>query len=199
MPLSPNEVEDNVQSVRSDEDLVADCLRGVEEAWSELVDKYKNLIYSIPIKYGFSRDEAADIFQEVCLGLLSELKNVREPKALPKWIIMVTSHKCYHWKAQRGRLVSTDSEQQSTPPAMEVPAVGSKLLEEAEAEQGLREAISSMPPRCKKLIEMLFYEDPARPYKVIAESLGIATGSIGFIRQRCLDRLRTQLKIKIAP
>jgi DNA-directed RNA polymerase specialized sigma24 family protein len=40
---------------------------------------------------------------------------------------------------------------------------------------------------------MLFFEEPARPYQDVARELGIATGSIGFIRQRCLDRLRKKL------
>jgi DNA-directed RNA polymerase specialized sigma24 family protein len=40
---------------------------------------------------------------------------------------------------------------------------------------------------------MLFFEEPARPYQEVAQTLGIATGSIGFIRQRCLERLRKRL------
>jgi hypothetical protein len=40
---------------------------------------------------------------------------------------------------------------------------------------------------------MLFFEDPARPYQAVAQNLGIAPGSIGFIRQRCLERLRKTL------
>jgi RNA polymerase sigma factor (sigma-70 family) len=183
-------------AVRGDDELVADCLKGGEEAWAELVDKYKNLIFSIPIKYGFSRDEAADIFQEVCMNLLSDLKNVREPKALPKWIIMVTSHKCYHAKAKSQRLVSSDSEK-SPVDSIEVPPVGDKLVEEAETEQRIREAVAAMSPRCQQLVQMLFFEEPSRPYKAIANSLGISTGSIGFMRQQCLDRLRTRLKGKL--
>jgi RNA polymerase sigma factor (sigma-70 family) len=183
-------------AVRGDDELVADCLKGGEEAWAELVDKYKDLIFSIPIKYGFSRDEAADIFQEVCMNLLSDLKNVREPKALPKWIIMVTSHKCYHAKAKSQRLVSSDSEK-SPVDSIEVPPVGDKLVEEAETEQRIREAVAAMSPRCQQLVQMLFFEEPSRPYKAIANSLGISTGSIGFMRQQCLDRLRTRLKGKL--
>jgi DNA-directed RNA polymerase specialized sigma24 family protein len=40
---------------------------------------------------------------------------------------------------------------------------------------------------------MLFYDEPACPYQEIAKTLGIAVGSIGFIRQRCLERLRKSL------
>lgn len=195
MPVTSGDAEREVV-VRGDEELVADCLQGREEAWAQLVDKYKNLIFSIPIKYGFSRDEAADIFQEVCMNLLSDLKNVREPKALPKWIIMVTSHKCYHAKAKSQRLVSSDSEK-SPIDALEVPPVGDKLVEEGETEQHIREAVAAMSPRCQQLVQMLFFEEPSRPYKAIADSLGISTGSIGFMRQQCLDRLRTRLKGKL--
>jgi DNA-directed RNA polymerase specialized sigma24 family protein len=41
---------------------------------------------------------------------------------------------------------------------------------------------------------MLFFEDIARPYAEVAASLGIATGSIGFIRRRCLEHLRKSLE-----
>ena len=95
--------------------LVRECLDGDPNAWAELVNKYKNLIFSVPIKYGLTRDEAADIFQDVCVKLLSDLKNVRDPQALPKWIIQVTSHNCFHYKIKRNRFVSSDAEDQNTP------------------------------------------------------------------------------------
>src|SRR5438105_11651371 len=53
--------------------LVKECLAGNEEAWSLLIDKYKALIYSIPVKYGLSSQEAADVFQATCTELLMRL------------------------------------------------------------------------------------------------------------------------------
>jgi len=44
------------------------------------------------------------------------------------------------------------------------------------------------------MIRMLFFESQARPYQEIANELGIATGSIGFIRGRCLEKLKKQLE-----
>ena len=41
---------------------------------------------------------------------------------------------------------------------------------------------------------MLFFENPPRPYQDIAKKLDLATGSIGFIRGRCLSKLRKQLE-----
>ena len=70
---------------------------------------------------------------------------------------------------------------------------GGTLVEELEQEQMLREAVASVGGRCVEMIRMLFFESPARPYEQIARKLGLATGSIGFIRGRCLDRLKKQL------
>src|SRR5690348_10942592 len=78
----------------SDEKLVRACVQSDQEAWGALIDRYKNLIFSIPIKYGFSREDAADLFQAVCVELLQALPKLREPKALPKWLMQVTAHKC---------------------------------------------------------------------------------------------------------
>jgi RNA polymerase sigma factor (sigma-70 family) len=174
---------------RSDEDLVRECNEGNADAWSELIHKYKNLIFSVPIKYGFSRDEAADIFQEVCLNLLSDLRTLREPRALPKWLLTVTAHKCFHRKRQSNRFVTVE------PETLEVlggniPPEAVQMVAEAEQEQELRSAISQLAPRCKRLINMLFYETPPRPYSSVAQDLGITVGAIGFMRQRCLDKLR---------
>jgi hypothetical protein len=36
---------------------------------------------------------------------------------------------------------------------------------------------------------MLFYQQPPLPYNEVAQRLGLATGSIGFIRGRCLRQL----------
>jgi RNA polymerase sigma factor (sigma-70 family) len=178
---------------RTDEQLVQDSLDGNPEAWSQLIDKYKNLIFSVPIKYGFSRDDAADIFQEVCLSLLSELKTVREPRALAKWLLMVTSHKCFHWKRRNSRFVSMEPEAMELA-AGELPPEALELVVEAEREQALRDALAGIPTRCRQLMKMLFFDQPPRPYRDVAQSLGIATGSIGFIRQRCLDKLRKKVE-----
>jgi RNA polymerase sigma factor (sigma-70 family) len=172
--------------------IVRGCLSGEEAAWDAFLDKYKNLIYSIPVKYGFSPDDASDIFQAVCMDVLAGLAKLREPDALPKWLIQMTSHRCFHWKQEQQRYVSTDSEQ-TAEVADEHSPMGDEWLAEAEQEQVLREAVASLPGRCHQLVQLLFFDSTARPYAEVAHTLGLATGSIGFIRQRCLEKLRRKL------
>src|SRR5215475_6698943 len=121
----------------SDVDLVRACLDGKEEAWNELIEKYKALIYSIPVKYGLQPQEAADVFQGTCVELLSRLKDIRDPRALPKWLIQVAHHRCYHLRIQQKRVVSRDSEAEMPDP--EIPPIAEELVCQTEEEQMLRE------------------------------------------------------------
>ena len=177
----------------NDTRLVQECLRGNEEAWSLLIDKYKALIYSIPVKYGLPSQEAADVFQATCAELLVRLPKLREPRALPKWLMQVAHHECYRWKRQQRRVISRDAEPDLPEP--ETPPIAETLVQQTQEEQMLREAIASLTPQCRKLVDLLFFETPARPYADVARELGLAVGSIGFTRQKCMDRLRRQLDI----
>lgn len=175
----------------SDTRLVQECLAGNEEAWSSLIGKYKALIYSIPVKYGLPKHEAADVFQSTCMELLARLPELREPRALPKWLMQVAHHQCYRWKRQQQRIISRDAEPDLPEP--ETPAIAEGLVRQTQEEQMLREALAVLAPRCRRLIELLFFESPPRPYVEIAAEMGLAVGSIGFTRQKCIERLRRQL------
>jgi RNA polymerase sigma factor (sigma-70 family) len=175
----------------SDERLVKECLSGNEEAWSLLIEKYKALIYSIPVKYQLPTHEAAEVFQATCVELLRRLPELREPRALPKWLMQVAHHQCYRWKRQEQRLVSSDGD--AGLPVPETPAIAEALVQQTQEEQMLRDAMASLSPQCRRLVELLFFETPARPYAEVAAELGLAVGSIGFTRQKCMDRLRKAL------
>jgi len=178
----------------SDERLVALCLEGDQQAWADLVDKYKNLIYSIPIKLGMY-DDAADIFQSVCVDLLSDLPRLREPKALPKWLMQVCYHKCLEHRARAKKQVQLEDEDAENLPAdQSSTSLPEEMLSQLQREQMVRDVVCGLSQRCERMVRMLFFEVPPRPYQDVAKELGIAIGSIGFIRGRCLDRLKKQLE-----
>lgn len=177
-----------------DAELVKNCLAGHEEAWTALVRKYKRLIYSIPFRYGMSADDAADVFQAVCMDLFTELENLRKIESLRSWIITVTVHKAYHWKKQR----RTSDVEIDALEAEQAEAIGATAapqeLERFEREQIVREAVAQLPARCVEMVRLLFYREPPLAYVEVARRLGLATGSIGFIRGRCLQRLEKILQ-----
>lgn len=168
-------------------------MAGDNHAWEVLLLKYKNLIYSIPIKYGASPDDANDIFQAVCMDLLHELPRLRRVESLPAWIATVARHRSFHWKRRMvARATREGTALDSTDPAV-IATDDDDVVERAQHEQGVREAIDRLPERCQRMVRMLFFEHPPRPYAEVAAALGLAQGSIGFIRGRCLQKLQRLL------
>ncbi|MGB7641233.1 MAG: sigma-70 family RNA polymerase sigma factor, partial [Terriglobales bacterium] len=132
----------------------------------------------------------------VCVDLMSELPNLREHRALPKWLIQTCYHRCLQQRRIAGRHVELEPEHAEKPADNAETALPEQMLVQLEQEQLLRDVIAEMPERCERMIQMLFFETPARPYDEVAKELGLATGSIGFIRGRCLAQLKKQLEKK---
>lgn len=170
--------------------MIEACLSGNQNAWAALIHRYRKLIFSIPLKFGASTEDAADIFQSVCLELFSELPRLRDADALAGWLVRVTTNRCYQWK----RAQAPAAEELEEIPEASAPAPA--LMEEIEREQIIREAMEELPARCRKMVEMLFFEQPPVPYSEVARRLGLAAGSIGFIRGRCLTKLKSLLEEK---
>jgi RNA polymerase sigma factor (sigma-70 family) len=178
-----------------DEDLVEECLRGNEQAWAAVVDKYKNLVYSAPLKYHMNPEEAADLFQEVWMDLYTGLPTLRKPGALGGWLISVASHKCFQWKRKRQRIAEFQNGELEPDP-IDTDMLFPDWKEQAERQQMLRDTVAQLPQRCQEMVRLLFFQDPPVPYAALARRMGLAEGSIGFIRRRCLDKLRVLLDQK---
>jgi RNA polymerase sigma factor (sigma-70 family) len=172
--------------------LVRVCLDGNERAWHVLIEKYRRLIYSVPVRYGLRPEDAADVFQHVCMNLFTELPRLRNSGALRSWLITVAAHQSFHMKKRRQ--VLADREQGGRDEDLFAAPISAEFAEQLEREQALREAISELPPRCRELVRLLFYEQPPLPYRDIAKRLGLAVGSVGYIRGRCLKRLQQALR-----
>ena len=178
-----------------DDRLVQACVEGDETAWSALIDRYKNLIYSVPFKYRATPDEAADIFQAVCLELFTSLPRLRKVNSLRSWLLTVAAHQCFHWKRRQRTRADRENALEDADAVAEAP-MAPEILAAVEREQIVRDAVRQLPPRCQEMVRMLFFEEPSLPYKEVATRLGLATGSIGFTRGRCLKRLQQALEAK---
>jgi RNA polymerase sigma factor (sigma-70 family) len=182
----------NISGPRTDTELVSACLSGDQQAWNGLIDRYSRLIFSIPLRQGLSREDAADVYQAVCLDLVTELPKLRDPQALPAWLIRTTARKTGKWKRRNDRFVPEEGHFAET--VQDHDDLPDSIIEHCQRTQALRDGITALPERCQAMVRMLFFESPARPYREVAQALGVATGSIGFMRMKCLDRLRSVLE-----
>jgi RNA polymerase sigma factor (sigma-70 family) len=164
--------------------LLENAARGVDSAWREIVKRYSPLIFSVCRTHGVMGADADDVRANVWLRLVANLIKIREPEALPGWLMTTTRRECVALLRNRQRQIPDDREFTE-----EVePGADTALLVE-ERRHAVLSAVAKLPQRDRDLLTMLF-SDPPASYLEISSSLGIPVGAIGPTRQRCLARAR---------
>jgi RNA polymerase sigma factor (sigma-70 family) len=164
-----------------DGDLIQQCIRGEEDAWRQLVRRYERLIYSIALSICRDRDAASDVLQQVCLELYQRLDEVRSISSLTAWIATVSRRKAY---------TLMRSTRPTQPLSDDTPLAAADIFANIERQHALEQALSSLPPRQKRLIELLYMSPHGYSYQDVANKLGMPVASIGPTRIRCLKKLR---------
>ncbi|HYR91086.1 MAG TPA: RNA polymerase sigma factor [Terriglobia bacterium] len=176
---------------RTDPELVAMCLQGDAQAWEALIMRYRRLVYSVPVRFGFTSADAADVFQAVCLKLIEHLHELKDETKVSSWLITTTTRQCIHVKSLKYRETGADEE-------FEEPADPGESLEDlrimTETQQTIREAVDQLSGRCRELIEMLYFDQRSLTYEEISQKMSMPVASVGPTRARCLDKLRTLLR-----
>lgn len=173
------------------EDLIRACLRGEDSAWRLFLERYGDLVFSVPLKMGLSHSDAEEVFQVTVLALVERLGTLNDPRRIVAWICEVTRRQTLYYLRKRSRESfgedgAFDAAPDASPGALEA-------FESLEASQVVHDALAKISPRCRDLLTALYLADPAPGYKEIAASLEIPIGSIGPTRARCLKTLQTLL------
>ena len=170
-------------------DLVTRAATGDKQAWDALVERFSPLIWSICRKHRLTDADAEDVGQNVWLRLVDQLGKIRDPAALPGWLVTVTRRECLQvvGATQKSRTAGYMTDAQII--ADEQSRTAEQELLAAEYHAALREAFAALPPSGQQLIALLL-QDPPVPYAEISIRLGIPVGSIGPTRRRCVDKLR---------
>lgn len=167
-----------------DADLITQCIAGQQYAWDELIARYEKLIYSTALRTGLESYEADEIFQNVCLILLKELKNLRQTNSLGAWLVTTTRRECWAlWRHDKAKLEELDEQLASD----ESPE---NLAQHVEDAQKVTSALKQLGEPCHQLLWRLYFNEENSSYAEIARDLNIPPNSIGPTRSRCLEKLK---------
>jgi RNA polymerase sigma factor (sigma-70 family) len=170
-------------------DLVTRAAKGDKHGWDALVERFIPLIWSICRRHRLADADAEDVGQNVWLQLVDQLEKIRDPAALPGWLVTVTRRECLRVLGATQGPQAAGYVMSAEISADEQSGTTEQELLAAERHAALREAFAALRPSGQRLIALLL-EDPPVPYAEISARLGIPVGSIGPTRRRCLDKLR---------
>ena len=179
----------------SDMDLIHACREGVPDAWDRVLEKYERLVYSVPLHYGATADDAADIAQVTFTILLENLDSLREDSNLRAWLCTVARR--YTWRVLKSSQHETLDDEEA-----EFMHKGAELMgqpkrddiEYWELVSWLQQGLGKLGGRCQELLRSLYFDEQQPEYATIARRMSMPVGSIGPTRARCLAHLKQILE-----
>src|SRR2546421_10687847 len=175
---------------------VAELVRGAADgdrmAWERLVEQFHRLIWSITAEFKLVEGDAADVAQTTWLRLLEHIDRIQYPDRVGSWLAATARNECLRSLSARKRVVLSDDDIELGSAQVHGPEIDERLLAD-ERDQTVRDAMSRLPRRWQRLLEMLM-ADPPVSYADISDELELPIGSIGPTRGRCLARLRVLLQ-----
>lgn len=161
------------------------------------MDKYERLVFSIPLNYGLSREDAADISQLTFTIFMQSMDSLREDSRLGAWLATVARRHSWRLMEKNRREKARASEDLAESDLADDGAAmlfGGDAPERWETIEWLDQGLSKIGGRCRKLITVLYFDEDEPSYIDVAKKLDMPMGSIGPTRARCLKRLREVLE-----
>lgn len=175
-----------------DSRLIASCLKGEQDAWDRLVDKYQRLVYAIPRRAGLTEDQASDIFQDVFLTLFQKIDAIDQPDRVRAWLVTTAKFKTWSVvRGNRGFFAPADDEEMEAEMASikDSAPLAEDVLIELEEQHLIRRALAELDERCRQILSLLYLRQPAATYAEVGQVIGVGETSISPLRSRCLKKL----------
>ena len=90
-------------STTDENDLVARCREGNDDAWRQLVDRFGQKVYAIAYHFTLKREDAEELSQEIFLKLFENLHRYDGGFPLVAWILSVSRNLCIDRYRRRKR------------------------------------------------------------------------------------------------
>lgn len=163
-------------------DVVVQAQRGDPQATEAIVRRSLTLALRTSAAALGSREEAADVAQEVVIDVLRDLWKLRDASRLDAWVHRITARRAMrHLHAQRSRLASDlDSLHEHQQPATHLNE--SALATHWSATPALRAALAELPPRQRVALALKYVADLTD--SEIAAALGCPRGTADSLLSR---------------
>lgn len=185
----------------TDQQIVERVLAGEMDAFSVLVDRYQDRIFSAVLNYVYNHDDAIDITQEAFVKAYSRLKSFNASSAFYTWLyrIAVNSAIDFLRKRKSRPADSLDDDKFADigfePVSHDASADPEKVVVRSEQAQTLRKAIASLSTKLKSAL--ILHDVEGLSQEEVAEILNVPLGTVKSRVSRARIELRNLLRKQV--
>lgn len=172
--------------------LIERCRAGDENAFQELVDRNKDLVFALIARTVQDRSRAEDLAQEVFLRVHRGLPYFRGEARLSTWIYRIVANVCLQSHPRGAAVVSLDETQAK---GDRLPSTVDRQFGDLELRDRLEKAISRLPTNYRLLIAAHYLQGVQ--YEELAEAMELPLGTVKTQLHRAKQQLRRLLETEL--
>jgi RNA polymerase sigma-70 factor (ECF subfamily) len=183
---------------QEDKRLIERALNGDENAFKALLEKYRNLVFSIMLKMVRNKQEAEDLTQEAFMKAFASLSSFNEEFAFSTWLMKIASNNCIDFLRKRKlKTYSIHEPIQYKDEKIEIDIPDQdpspeRTLIQSERSRLIEETINELPERYRYVIILRHKEE--KSYEEISEIMNLPLGTVKAQIFRAREILNKKLK-----
>jgi RNA polymerase sigma factor (sigma-70 family) len=171
---------------------------GDREAFSWIVDRYKNMVYTVCLRMLTDVDDARDAAQEVFIKAYRSIKGFQERSKFSTWLYRIAYNQCISVIRRNVKMIDLVDEDPGEGED-DGDLSGLEILSREERSRYLRAAIDALPETDAVVITLFYYDELS--LEEIAEVTGLSGSNIRIrlhrSRKKMYQVLSKQLKSEL--
>ena len=177
----------------ADMDIISLVLKGDQNAYSILVDRYKNYVFTIVLRYIKSREDAEEVAQDVFIKAYRSLAAFKGDAKFSTWLYTVTTTTCITFlRKKKLEVHSLDNEKVFEVADSVDSGMSANQIEQKSKVNMVNEAIKMLSPDDAQVIT-LFYKGE-QTLEEIAQIMGKEPNAVKVQLYRARGRLKEKME-----
>jgi RNA polymerase sigma-70 factor (ECF subfamily) len=176
----------------TDEAVIGLVLSGNTNAFSEIVDRYRDSVFGMALRFTGNQNDAQDVSQEIFIRVYGNLHRFNGRSKFSTWLYRISYNLCIDWTRKHRRDRQSAGFTDDDLEIADSRAGPEERFFELHRRRELRKAINGLKEKYRNILILFYYQGLS--YEVIAEILEIPVKTV----ETQLYRARKQLRSKLA-
>jgi RNA polymerase sigma-70 factor (ECF subfamily) len=183
------------QQIEKDLQIIQEVLSGNQQAFAELVDRYKNYVFSICLRVLKKREDAEEAAQDTFLKVYKTLGSFEQKSKFSTWLYTVAYRTALDKTRKKQPYTQSINGESTDGPSLQIAvektAQPDIQMHNMDLKDHLEKAIQQLPTADASIISLFYLHE--RSVKEVAEIMNMTETNI----KTKLHRLRERLKVKL--
>tara|TARA_R110001583_G_scaffold25474_1_gene92125 strand:+ start:28 stop:609 length:582 start_codon:yes stop_codon:yes gene_type:complete len=172
-------------------------IEGNTNAFSILVDRYKDLVFSLALKMVKNREEAEEVSQDTFIKVFKSLRQFKGDSKFSTWIYKVTYNTCLDRLKMNKKFYNDVPIDEFTEHQVKTIDNALEAMELEERKQAIQDCMKLLPAEDAFLLTLFYFEEQS--LEEIAKVVGLTTNNVKVKLFRSRKKLTTILKERLEP